>query len=126
MFRFSKLYFILTLLLLATEILIALYMHDRIIRPYVGDMLVVILIYCFLKSFLSLPVVPTAVGVLIFSCLVEVLQYLKLVRLLGLEKSVTANILIGNSFEWIDILAYTLGIALVIVFERKSSFRKTV
>lgn len=28
------------------ELIIALYVHDRIIRPYIGDMLVVVLVYC--------------------------------------------------------------------------------
>ncbi len=27
------------------ELIIALYVHDRIIRPYIGDMLVVVLVY---------------------------------------------------------------------------------
>lgn len=63
-----------TLFLFLIEVLIALYAHDRIIRPYIGDLLVVILIYCFVKSFLNTPVWPTAIGVLIFSYTIEVLQ----------------------------------------------------
>jgi hypothetical protein len=38
-FRFSWKYLLLTLALLITEVLIALYMHDRFVRPYVGDFL---------------------------------------------------------------------------------------
>ena len=33
------------------ELIIALYVHDRIIRPYIGDMLVVVLVYCFVRVF---------------------------------------------------------------------------
>jgi len=33
-------------MLLLIEILIALFVHDEFIRPYVGDALVVIVLYC--------------------------------------------------------------------------------
>ena len=35
------------------ELIIALYVHDRIIRPYIGDMLVVVLVYCFCLLYTS-------------------------------------------------------------------------
>ncbi len=114
---FNKNYFIITILLFLVEIFIALYVHDNFIRPYVGDFLVVILIYCFLKSFLHIPVIPTAISVLLFSYCVETLQYFQLVKKLGLQHSKLARIVIGTSFEWIDIIAYTLGIAFVIYIE---------
>ncbi len=50
---FRPVYFTLTVILLVVEILIAVYVHDRFIRPYFGDVLVVILVYCFLKTFLN-------------------------------------------------------------------------
>lgn len=37
------------LLLLCVEVLIALYVHDDFIRPYIGDVLVVGVVYCFLR-----------------------------------------------------------------------------
>jgi hypothetical protein len=118
MFRFNKNYFLLTLLLFITEVLIGAYVNDAIIRPYVGDYLVVILMYCFVRSFLQLPVVPLAIGVLLFSYCIEVLQYFNLVDHLGLRQYKLAVIVIGSSFEWIDMVAYTLGIATVIVVEK--------
>ncbi|HIB66328.1 MAG TPA: DUF2809 domain-containing protein, partial [Phycisphaerales bacterium] len=44
----SPTYLVLTLLLLAVEVYIGLYVRDSFIRPFVGDMLVVVLLYCFL------------------------------------------------------------------------------
>ena len=82
--KFNWYYFVLTILLLGLEILIALFVHDGIIRPYIGDLLVVILIYCFVKSFVNTPVFMTAVLVLLFSYTVEILQYLKITNVLGL------------------------------------------
>ncbi len=117
LFQFHKKYFLFALLLFLTEVFIAIYLHDAIIRPYGGDFLVVILIYCFVKSFLNAPVKITALVVLLFSYLIETLQYFHLVDLLGLGKSTIARIVIGTSFAWTDLLAYTLGILLVLIIE---------
>ena len=93
-------------------------MHDRIIRPYIGDLLVVILLYCFVRAFVNISPVKIAIGVLLFSYLIEVLQYLKLVKLLGLQHSRIANVVFGNLFEWIDLVAYTVGIIIVLAVEK--------
>jgi hypothetical protein len=116
-FRFNKKYFFLTVLLFTTEVLIALFLHDNFIRPYVGDYLVVILIYCFCMSFVSAPVWKISAATLLFSYLIETLQYYNLVGILGLRHSTLANIIIGNSFAWNDILAYTLGVLTIIGIE---------
>jgi glycopeptide antibiotics resistance protein len=81
-------------------------------------MLVVILIYCFVKSFLNTPVAETAVAVLIFSYAIEVLQYFNIVTILGLQNSAIARVVIGTSFEWIDLIAYTLGIVVALFAEK--------
>lgn len=92
---------------------------DSFIRPYAGDFLVVILIYCFIMAWLKTPVRPTALAVLLFAYAVEVLQYFKLVKHLGLQHSKLANIVIGNHFAWSDMIAYTLGILFVVIMERR-------
>lgn len=122
--HFNVKYFATAILIFLVEIIIALYVHDNIIRPYAGYFLVVILIYCFLKSFLHIPVIPTAFSVLLFSYCVETLQYFHLVKKLGLQNSKFARIVIGTSFEWIDIIAYTLGIAFTIFIESMSLIDK--
>jgi hypothetical protein len=82
-----------------------------------GDFLVVILLYCFLKSFINTPVFITACCVLLFSYIVEVSQYFHLINQLGLHHSKIAGILLGTSFSFTDLLAYTLGIVMVIAIE---------
>jgi hypothetical protein len=119
MLRFYKHYFLLTILLFIIELLIGVFVHDTIIRPYIGDMLVVVLIYCFIKSFCNTPVVATAIAVLIFSFTVEILQYFKVVEILGLQNSKIARIIIGSSFSWMDMLMYAIGIVLVLWAEKK-------
>ena len=118
MFHFHKTYFVLALLLLLTEILIALYVNDNFVRPYVGDFLVVILLYCFARSILNWTVAFTCITVLIFSFCVEIAQYFQLVKHLQLENNGLARTIIGSSFEWTDLFAYTLGIVLVLVVEK--------
>ena len=119
--KFNRHYFIITLLLFGIEVIIAKFFHDQIIRPYFGDFLVVILIYCFVKSFFDTPALSTAIAVLIFSFSLEMLQYINIVTKLGLEHSKLARTVIGTSFEWIDLIAYTVGIALVIYLEKNYS-----
>jgi hypothetical protein len=116
--KFNKIYFSLAVLLFAIEVLIALFAHDDIIRPYVGDVFVVILIYCFVKSFFDTPVLKTALFVLLFAFAVEGLQYLNILNRLGLKESKIAATIIGSSFSWIDIVTYIIGIGFVLFFEK--------
>jgi len=118
MLTFNKHYFGFFILIFLVEVLIALFVNDNFIRPYLGDVLVVILIYCFIKSFLKLPVLPVAVFVLIFSFTIEFLQFLNIVEKLHLQESKIARTVIGTSFSWIDLLTYVIGIAIVILIEK--------
>lgn len=126
-FHFKIKYFVAAIILFGVEVLIALYAHDQIIRPYVGDMLVVVLIYCFVKSFVNTPIVKTAIAVLLFSYFVETLQYFNFITMVGLQHSAMARVILGTSFAWIDMLAYTVGISLVLIIEKmwtkKSAFQ---
>jgi hypothetical protein len=121
---FNPVYFIFTVILLVTEILIAVYVHDRFIRPYFGDVLVVILVYCFLKTFLNIRVIHAAAAALLFSYAIETLQYFDIVTRLSLEDSKYLAVMIGNSFAWEDMVAYTAGIAIVLFFEYVSRNKK--
>jgi hypothetical protein len=115
--QFRLRYFLAAIFLFVVEVLIALYVHDDFIRPHVGDFLVVILIYYSLKSFLNIPARNLAAGVLLFSYTIEILQYFKIVEILRLGHYTLARVVIGTSFSWIDMLAYTLGIAFVLLTE---------
>lgn len=116
--RFSFGYFFFTLILLVAEYFIATKMHDSLIRPFGGDFLVVILIYCIVKSFFDTPVLPTAVWVLALAYGIEISQYFHLVNLLHLENTHWPKILLGTTFSFYDLLAYTLGIICVLIVEQ--------
>jgi hypothetical protein len=117
MFSFNLKYFLLACGLFIVEVLIALYVHDNFFRPYFGDFLVVILVYCALKSFLNASTLKIAVASLLFAYLVEGLQYLHIVDRLGLSNNSLARTVIGVGFAWWDMLAYTLGICMVLLLE---------
>src|SRR5215218_4586143 len=126
MLRFHKTYFLLAVALFLIEVLIAAFAHDRFVRPYVGDFLVVIFLYCLLQSFLNISCTKAALGVLLFSYVIEISQYFHLIRHLGLQHSRLAHLILGSGFEWIDLIAYTLGIALVLWVERILAIRKVM
>lgn len=110
-------YLIIALVIFVMEILIALYVHDDFVRPWGGDVLVVVLLYCLVRGVTRLNVPAAALSVLVFSWFVEVMQYLQIIRILRLEDSTVARTIIGTTFSWSDIVAYTLGIVFVVIAE---------
>lgn len=116
---FRPSYFYWTIGLFLVEVLIALFVHDGIIRPLVGDVLVVILIYCFIRAFWRIKVNVTIAGVFLFACVVEGLQFIHIVDRLGLSQNKVASIIIGTAFDWKDIVAYAIGCAIVYYVENR-------
>ncbi|MEM6254594.1 MAG: DUF2809 domain-containing protein [Cyanobacteria bacterium P01_D01_bin.156] len=108
--RFNAYYAYWTIFLFLIEVYIGMFVKDDFIRPYMGDFLVVILIYALIRAFFTYPIVNVAIGVLLFSFLVEILQYFNIVDILGLGSSQLARTIIGTVFVWEDFIAYTLGI----------------
>ena len=95
--------------LLAVEVCFALFVNDAFIRPYVGDMLVTLLL-----CYLCRVIVPNKVRLLplyvfIFAACVEVGQYFDLVALLGLADNRILSIALGRTFSWMDIVCYGVG-----------------
>lgn len=105
------------LLLFCMEVLIALYVHDSFVRPYLGDVLAVIVVYCFVRVFLPERVRLLPLCVFLFAAGVEVLQYFQLVDRLGLADNRFLRILLGSVFDWKDIVCYTAGCALLAGWE---------
>lgn len=100
------------LLLLATEVVIALYCHDDFIRPYVGDVLVVILLYCLANAVVLDKMKLLPLWIFIFACLVEVGQYFNYVELLGFSDNPILSTAMGTSFAFEDIVCYFVGCAI--------------
>lgn len=95
--------------LLVIEVLIALYMHDAFIRPYGGDILVVILIDALLRAFFPEKPRLLPLYVFFFAVCVEFLQKIHIVDLIGLGHIAFFRVLIGTGFSYYDILCYAAG-----------------
>lgn len=115
--RKRLLHLVLFLLLLSIEALIALFVHDSFVRPYMGDVLAVAVVYFFLRILIpeKFPWLPAAVFV--FAVLVEFSQYLCLAGRLGITNPVL-RILLGSVYDSKDIVCYGVGCILLAGYER--------
>ena len=106
-------YFSLFLLLLVAEILIARFFTDPIIRPFIGDALAVMLVYCFLRAFIHGHARIIATGAFLFACTLEIVQWFRLGEIWGLHP--VLRIVLGSTFDPIDLIAYTVGFLLCLL-----------
>jgi uncharacterized protein YqjF (DUF2071 family) len=97
--------------------------HDALIRPYIGDFLALIFLYCLLRSFLAFRVVPLVLLALVIAYLIEFGQYFHLLTHLGLQHVRVARIVLGSAFSWADMLLYTAGAAAVLAEEARRNTR---
>lgn len=104
--------------LLIIEILIALYIKDDFIRPFGGDILVIPLLYYFIKSFVSINPPRLIIAVVLFAFLIECSQYFEIIRILGLEESHFWQTIIGTSFHRLDLVCYVVGGLLTYLMEK--------
>ena len=116
-FGFNLKFIILSIVLFMIEISIALFIRDRLVRPFVGDMLVVILIFTVCRSFIKADNFRLALSVLVFSFAVEIGQYFNLISILGLQHSELLRTVIGTTFDFHDLLAYSAGVSLIVLIE---------
>lgn len=116
--RFRPGYALAALALFLIEVAIALWVRDRWIRPFGGDVLAVMLVYCGLRAVTRLTVVPAAILAVAVGFAVEAGQALNMVDRIGLGGSSVARTVLGTSFTWEDLVAYALGGAIVVLIER--------
>lgn len=116
-FQFSLKYLLISVFIFLIEVLIATELKDIFfVRAYLGDVIVVMLLYTLIKSFFRVNNEKLILGILIFSCLVEFAQYFNIAEKLGFREGSLMYIVIGNSFSWIDILCYVAGCLLLYLF----------
>ena len=95
--------------LLAVEVCIALFVHDAFVRPYVGDMLVTLLLCCMCRVIFPDNARHLPVFIFIFAACVEIGQYFDVVALLGLADNRILSITLGRTFSWLDLVCYAVG-----------------
>ena len=102
-------------LVLLLEIFIGVFIQDNFIRPYVGDMLVTVLLCCLCR--VIFPRLSPAIPVFLFSAVVEGIQWFGLTEKLGLQGTVM-GIILGSTFDWRDVLCYAFGCIVFAITER--------
>lgn len=117
--KFNKTYTLFFISILVIEILIAKFLTHGFIRYTFGDYLVVILIYCFLKSFINANSFYVAISVLLFAYSIEFLQLINLLDILDLGNNHLAKLILGSTFHISDLVAYTLGTLTTLIIEYK-------
>jgi Protein of unknown function (DUF2809) len=122
--KINKTYLLLTISLFCIETYIAIFVKDAFVRPVLGDFLSVILLYCLFKTVSNKSVHILSINSLFIAYFLEALQYFKFLKFSGLEKFKLLKILMGNSFSWGDIVAYTLGFVFILIVERFVNFKK--
>jgi len=112
-----------TILCLALLVIIAIFVNDGFIRPYLGDVLVVVFVYCALRSIVEIKLGLLPLFVFVFATLVEIGQYFHLVEFLGLQDNPIARIALGSTFDIADIICYAVGCAGLLVMEILANLR---
>lgn len=104
-------YIIALVILIAVECFIAVFFEKGFIRFYLGDVIVVWAVYALVQTFLAgrFSSYKVTFGVFVFACMVEVLQYIHIVDLIGLGHIKFFRILIGTKAEILDIICYGAG-----------------
>lgn len=111
-----KRYATIFIVLLVTETAIAIFHFHTFIRGFIGDVLVVPLLYCFFKIICNWNVKKTLIVVLSIAFITEILQAGNWLHPLTNDNALL-KILLGSTFDVYDLMAYTCGILPVLAIE---------
>ncbi|MFZ5746233.1 MAG: DUF2809 domain-containing protein [Pseudomonadota bacterium] len=106
------------LALFTVEGMIALFVHDAFVRPYLGDSLAVALVHCSLRAVTRLRPMHAALAAFGIAALIELGQLVGILHLIGLEHSRLARIVLGSGYDPRDFLAYAAGAVAMLAVER--------
>ncbi|HEY9061482.1 MAG TPA: DUF2809 domain-containing protein [Pseudobacteroides sp.] len=104
---------------LCCVLIVKMFNDNLFIRGFTGDIIVILLIYFLIKAFFNFKPLNLAVFTLCLAYLTEFMQFLRLIKLLGLNHNVLARLVIGSVFDPFDLLAYTIGAILVYIIDTK-------
>ena len=95
------------LVLLGIEVCIALFVHDSFVRPYIGDVLAVVTVYCGARIVFPQRFRWLSAAVLALAVCVELVQLTDISSLFG--EGSFMSILLGSTFDVHDLLCYAIG-----------------
>lgn len=112
MIRFSTVRAVISVILFLILSYIAFYVDDRFVRPFLGDVIVVIWLYFCISTVISYSPLRLGISVAVISYLVEFIQH---TAVFSLENYPLLKIALGSTFDWWDMLAYTIGAAFCVL-----------
>lgn len=121
--KFRKEYFLAFVALFIVEVFIALCIKDDFVRPYVGDLLAVIGVYFLVMSFLDIEKPKAVILSLLVAYAIEFLQYVDFLSIVKWQDNKFLRIVFGSTFNWGDMVAYTLGALLVFIVDNKRKLK---
>ena len=104
-------------ILLAAEIAIAVFHFHDFVRGFIGDVLVIPLLYCFFRIVTNAAAKTVLLSVLGLAVGIELLQLFSIAEVLKIENTIIKTML-GSTFDWMDLVAYLFGILPVICIEK--------
>ena len=123
-------YIIILAVIIAAEVMIALFVHDGFVRPYLGDVIVVWAVYCLIQAVTGGRGnhYITAAGVMLFAFAVEFLQKIHIADILHLGGIKFFRVLIGTNYSPADLICYAAGTLVmaagIAVYRRKTADRQ--
>ncbi len=115
--RFRPQYLVLAVAVFAVLVLIETQLDSGFVRFSVGDALVVVLLYGIIMAVSTWSRFASAMVSLLIAYAVETSQALDLVERLGITPNRFTDVVLGNTFTWSDMAAYTVGIVFTLVAE---------
>ena len=101
-------FLVVAVLILAVEIYIAVCVNGGFVRHYLGDVLVVILLYVLARAIFSVTPSNLSLKIFAFAAALEITQCLGVVEILGIENKIL-KVMIGGTFDLADLPCYTVG-----------------
>jgi len=119
-----RVYLVAAIILFAVEVLIALFVRDDFIRPYIGDVLAVAFVYTALRAATPFQLIPALATTLAIAFAIEIAQALNFLDAIGLRNDAIARVVLGGVFDWSDLIAYTAGAILIAAIEHVRKLRE--
>jgi len=98
-------------------LIVAFFEGNLLIRGFIGDVIVIILLYTFIKSFKDVNTKKLSIFVFFLSWFIEISQYFKFIEFIGLSNYRMARVVLGTTFDSKDLIAYTIGVIVIYLFD---------
>ena len=92
--------------------------YFKVVPLFVGDILWATMVYFIVRFlFINKPIRFIVISSLLFSYAIETLQLYKAPWIDDLRPTVFGRLVLGSTFNWGDMISYTVGVGLAVVIE---------